>query len=89
MQAIFIKGNAVLDSLFDDTHEILYSDGDEISTISVRVTGDKLKNVLRANQMIVRLATSTVGNDLITLKASDAIFLRMRFLTKTTEIDLN
>ena len=55
MQAIFMKNNTVLDSLFNSDHELLYSPGDNISTISVKVNGRKLHNVLRSNQMILRL----------------------------------
>ena len=90
MQAIFMKNNTVLDSLFNDSHELNYSTGNEITTVSVKVTGQKLKNVLRANKMIMRLGASTVAisPDPVQMMDTDAIFMRMRILTKTSEIEL-
>ena len=42
LQGIFMKNNTVIDSLFNSDHVIYYSADDNISTISVRVTGQKL-----------------------------------------------
>lgn len=91
MQAIFMKNNAVLDSLFNNEHELYYTTGDDISTVSVKVTGQKLKNVLRSNQMVLRLGASTtaISDNPVMMMNTDAIFLRMRILTKTFDIDLN
>ncbi|MBQ4206403.1 MAG: hypothetical protein II662_07085, partial [Bacteroidales bacterium] len=90
LQGIFMKNNTVIDSLFNNDHVIYYSAGDNISTISVTVTGQKLRNVLRANQMILRLGASTeaISPDPVQLMDTDAIFLRMRVLTKTSEINV-
>lgn len=91
LQAVFMKNNTVLDSLFNSEHVINYSTGDEISTISVVVNGRKLRNVLRSNQMILRLGVSTdaISDEPVMMMNTDAIYLRMRILTKTSEIDLN
>lgn len=91
MQAIFMKNNTVLDSLFNNNHELYYSTGNEISTISVNVTGRKLRNVLRANNMILRLGASTdaISDDPVQMMDTDDIFLRMRVLTKTSEFNLD
>ncbi|MBO7073495.1 MAG: hypothetical protein J6W12_01100, partial [Bacteroidales bacterium] len=90
LQGIFMKNNTVLDSLFNSDHVIYYSADDNISTISVRVTGQKLRNVMRANQMILRLGASTesISPDPVQLMDTDAIFMRMRMLTKTSEINV-
>lgn len=90
LQGIFMKNNTVIDSLFNNDHVIYYSADDNISTISVTVTGQKLRNVLRANQMILRLGVSTeaISPDPVQLMDTDAIFLRMRVLTKTSEINV-
>lgn len=90
LQGIFMKNNTVIDSLFNNDHVIYYSADDNISTISVTVTGQKLRNVLRANQMILRLGASTeaISPDPVQLMDTDAIFLRMRVLTKTSEINV-
>lgn len=90
MQALFMKNNTVIDSLFNAKHELYYSTGSDISTISVKVNGRKLHNVLRANQMILRLGASTdaISDNPVQMMDTDAIFMRMRILTKTSEIDL-
>lgn len=90
LQGIFMKNNTVIDSLFNSDHVIYYSADDNISTISVRVTGQKLRNVMRANQMILRLGASTesISPDPVQLMDTDAIFMRMRMLTKTSEINV-
>lgn len=89
LQGIFMKNNTVLDSLFNNNHEIFYSTDDNISTISVTVDGQKLKNVLRSNKMILRLGASTdaISENPVMMMDTDAIFLRMRILTKTSEIN--
>lgn len=91
IQALFMKNNTVLESLFDDAETLRYSVGPEISTISVKVTGRKLKNVLRANQMVLSLGASTeaISPDPVQMLDTDAIFMRMRMHTRTSEIDLD
>lgn len=89
MQAIFMKNDAVLDSLFTNVQSLDYSPTDEIRTITMNVNGRKLKNILRSNNMILRLGASTdaISDDPIQMMDSDAVFLRMRILTKTKEIE--
>ena len=97
IQAIFMKDNTVLDSLFLEKTALDYSYTDDISTIPpVVVTDRRLKNVLRANQMVLRLGASTDINPLqpgqpqdVQMMDTDAIFMRMRILTKTSEFDNN
>ncbi len=90
LQGVFMKNNTVLDSLFSNEHVVHYSTGDEISTISVVVTGRKLNNVLRSNQLILRLGVSTdaISDEPVMMMDTDAIFMRMRVLTKTSEINV-
>ena len=89
MQAIFMKNNTVIDSLFTNVQSLDYSPTDEIRTITMNVNGRKLQNVLRSNNMVLRLGASTdqISDDPIQMMDSDAIFLRMRILTKTSEIE--
>lgn len=88
MQAVFMKNNVVLDSLFTNVQSLDYSPTDEIRTITMSVNGRKLKNILRSNNLVLRLGASTdaISDDPIQMMDSDAIFLRMRILTKTSEI---
>lgn len=90
LQGVFMKNNTVLDSLFSNEHVVHYSTGDEISTISVVVNGRKLNNVLRSNQLILRLGVSTdaISDEPVMMMDTDAIFMRMRVLTKTSEINI-
>ena len=85
-----MKNNTVLDSLFSNEHVVHYSTGDEISTISVVVNGRKLNDVLRSNQLILRLGVSTdaISDEPVMMMDTDAIFMRMRVLTKTSEINI-
>ena len=91
LQALFMKNGVILDSLFNADHILYYSQDNDIETISVRVTGRKLKNVLRSNDMILRLgaSTETISPEPVMMMDTDAIFLRMRILTKTSEIDID
>lgn len=91
MQAIFMKNDAVLDSLFTNVQSLDYSPTDEIRTITMNVNGRKLKNILRSNNMILRLGASTdqISDDPVQMMNSDAVFLRMRILTKTSEIAID
>ena len=91
MQAIFMKNDAVIDSLFTNVQSLDYSPTDEIRTITMNVNGRKLKNILRSNNMVLRLGASTdqISDDPVQMMDSDAIFLRMRILTKTSEIAID
>lgn len=90
MQALFMEDNVVIDSLFLEGNSLNYSATDEISTISVIVTDQKLANVLRADKMVLRLCASTeaISPDPVQMMNSDAIFMRFRVLTKSSEIGL-
>lgn len=87
MQGLFLRHGHVIDSLFDDGGSILYN---EPATLECVITDDKVKNVMRANQMVMRLGVSTeFQNDPVMILESEHLALRMKMLTKTTEIDLN
>ena len=87
MQGLFLRHGHVIDSLFDDGGAILYN---EPATLECVITDDKVKNVMRANQMVMRLGVSTeFQNDPVMILESEHLALRMKMLTKTTEIDLN
>lgn len=92
MQGIFMKNGVVLDSLFIEDSKLKYTTDGEIRHLpEVAVTGRKLKNVLRSNQMILRLGVSTdeISDDPVMLMDYDAVYLRLRIHTKSSEIDLN
>ena len=83
-QGLFMRNGRVVDSLFDSGGEILY---DEPSTLSTIVTDRKLSNVMKSDHMIMRLGVNTDFQDEpVIIRESNAIALRMRILTKTSEI---
>ena len=84
LQALFMRNGHVIDSLFNDGGTILY---DQPSTVSCIVTDRKLNNVMRSDQMIMRLGVNTeFQEDPVLIRESNTIALRMRMLTKTSEI---
>ena len=86
MQGLFMKNGHVIDSLFDNGGTILYNEPSSLTTV---VTDRKLKNVMRSNQMILRLGVNTdFQEDPVLIRDSNNIALRMRMLTKTTEINI-
>ena len=91
LQAEFLKNGIVTTTLFDNENTIYYDESHtgDIRTISCVVTGDKLRKVLRANNMVLKLGVETPGSGTVTMLNTDDIFLRMRILTKTTEIDID
>lgn len=87
MQGVFMKNGHVIDSLFDGGGTILYNEPGSIEAI---ITDRKLKNVLRANKMILRLGvTTSFQTDPVYLLESNNIVLRMKMLTKSSEIELD
>ena len=84
LQGLFMRDGHVIDSLFDSGGTILYN---EPSTVSCVVTDRRLNNVMRANQMILRLGVDTeFQDDPVIIRESNTIALRLRMLTKTSEI---
>ena len=88
MQALFLdEYGSVIDQLFDGGTTILY---DEKSTIQCNITGDKLDNVMRAEKMALGLSVRTPdGEGQVIIKESQTIAIRMRILTKTSEINID
>ena len=91
LQAEFLRNGVMTTTLFDDDNTIYYDESQtgEIRTITCTVTGDKLRKVLRANNMVLKLGVETPGSGTVTMLNTDNIFLRMRILTKTTEVDID
>ena len=91
LQAEFLKNGVQIETLFDDDQTIYYDESHtgDIRTIPCVVTGEKLKRVMRANQMVLKLGVSTPGSGSATMMSTDDIFLRMRILTKTNEFDID
>ena len=87
MQGIFMKDGFPMDSLFDDGGSILY---DESSTIKCVITDSKLRHFMQANKMALRLGVSTeFQEDPVIIKESETLALRLRILTKTSEINID
>lgn len=94
VQALFMKNDVVIDSLFDEDHIIPYNDNpynQGYNTIECTVIDDKLDNVLRANKMILRLGASTeeISDDPVMIMESNSISLRMRMMTYSSEIGVD
>ena len=87
MQGVFMQNEMVMDSLFYDGGTILYN---ESSTLSCVMTGRKLQNMMQSNKMILRLGVNTnFQQDPVMIKESETIALRLRMLTKTSEINID
>lgn len=90
LQGIFMKNGHVLDSLFNNGDTLFY---DREASLQCIITDSKLQNVMRANQMILRLGVSTdfnnQGPQTVTIYEHNGIALRMRMLTKTNEINID
>lgn len=87
MQAYFLRYGQVIDSLFDGGGTIIYNESTTLECPPI--TDRKLKNVMRANQMTMRLSVSTeFQTDPVMIMESESLALRMRMLTKTTEINV-
>lgn len=89
LQGIFLKDGQVLDSLFEREQTILFNTASKLTCV---VTGNKLRSVENADHMILRLGATTRFEDepvMVILKESDNIELRMRILTKTTELSID
>lgn len=93
LQGVFLRHSHVIDSLFDNGGALLYNQP-SIKSIKCKVTDDKLNNVMRANKMILRLRMSTRFDSsqpaqTVILKESDNLYLRMKMLTKTNEVNID
>ena len=86
MQGLFMRNGHVIDSLFDNGGTILYNEPASLTTV---ITDRKLRNVMRSDQMIMRLGVNTeFQEDPVLIRESNTIALRMRMLTKTSEINI-
>lgn len=90
MQGLFLRNNQVIDSLFDGGGTILYNQPGSLQCI---ITDQKMRNVMRANKMILRLGLTTdfdnSGPQTVVFKVTDGIAVRMKMLTKTSEINID
>ena len=89
MQAEFLRNTIKLEDMFDEVQYLNYDPTTAISTIKCVVTGDRLKNVMRANKMVLKLGVETPGTGTVTMMDSDDIFIRFKMLTKSSEIDFD
>lgn len=94
VQALFMKNGVVIDSLFRGNHVIHYNANPydhSYSSIECYVTDQKMRNVLRSNQMILRLGVSTesISEDPVMIMESNNLALRMKMMTFSSEIDVD
>lgn len=94
VQALFMKNGVVIDSLFRGNHVIHYNANPydhSYSSIECYVTDQKMRNVLRSNQMILRLGVSTesISEDPVMIMESNNLALRMKMMTFSSEIGVD
>lgn len=92
MQVYFLRNNHVIDSMFDGKQMLRYTNTSGLNSIDIApFTGQKLRNIMRSNKVIVDVGASTeqISPDPVMMMESDAMFLRMKVLTKTTELDVD
>lgn len=92
LQAEFLKNGNVIETLFDGVCQNIDYNGDhpgEVKQMEITVTGHKVRNIMRARQMVLKLGVSTPGDGIVYMKDTDDIFLRMKMRTKTTEIEFD
>ena len=89
-QLYVLENGVAIDSLFDEKACIHGKFDDEITEdiLLVHVTGDKLVNVQRADQLLLDITLSSEGERIV-LNTNDHFDLRIGVKTKTSEIDLN
>ena len=89
-QVYVLENGVALDSLFDKKACIHGKFDDEITEdiLVVRVTGDKLEHVQRADQLMLDITLSSEGERVV-LNTNDYFDLRIGLKTKTSEINLN
>ena len=89
-QVYVLENGVALDSLFDEKACIHGKFDDEITEdiLVVRVTGDKLEHVQRADQLMLDITLSSEGERVV-LNTNDYFDLRIGLKTKTSEINMN
>ncbi len=91
MPQVYVLENGVaIDSLFEEKACIHGKFDEEITEdiLVVHVTGNKLENVQRADQLMLDITLSTEGERVV-LNTNDYFDLRIGLKTKTSEINLN
>ena len=89
-QLYMLENGVAIDSLFDEKACIHGKFDDEITEdiLLVHVTGDKLVNVQRADQLLLDITLSSEGERIV-LNTNDYFDLRIGVKTKTSEINMN
>ena len=89
-QIYVLENGVAIDSLFDEKACIHGKFDDEITEdiLLVHVTGDKLVNVQRADQLLLDITLSSEGERIV-LNTNDYFDLRIGVKTKTSEINMN
>ena len=88
-QMYVVENGAVIDSLFDGTSYINGCFDGNISedVVTVTVVDEKLQNIQLADQMIIKINVSSLGNDVV-INADGFFNLRIGLKTRTTEINM-
>lgn len=88
LQVLFLNSNgAVVDSLFDGQHTINYN---EVNTLQTIITNDRVARIMSAKKLVMKVTLSTdeISSDPVEFNVADRLALRMRMLTKATEISM-
>lgn len=88
VQAIFLKDNVVVDSLFEAKQYIRYH---QHSTIKAAVDDDRLRTVMECNKLLLRIGISTdeINDEYVMFRTTDDLKLGIRMRTRITDIDID
>ena len=89
-QVYVMEQGVAIDSLFDKKPCVSANfDGEPSQDVfTLLVTGDKIYNLMRADQLLLDVGLSSLGN-VVVINANDFFNLRIGVKTKTSEIDID
>lgn len=88
IQAIFLKNDIAVDSLFSEKQYIKYN---EHSTIKAVVNDERLHTVMECDKLYLRIGISTddISSDYVMFRTTDDLKIGIRILTRITDIDID
>ena len=86
LQLLFLNdNNVVVDSLFDGQHTINYNEANTLETI---ITNERIDRIMNAKKIVMRITISTDNHEMVEFNVADRLALRVRMLTKASEISM-
>ena len=86
LQLLFLNdNNVVVDSLFDGQHTINYNEANTLETI---ITNERIGRIMNAKKIVMRITISTDNHEMVEFNVADRLALRVRMLTKASEISM-